>query len=150
MEGEAQPEEIEAGGVFGFGFFEGFAFAFAPGSEGGDFLIDAIKLSRHDGFFPSGDRAFTAGGSGVDFLDELLFIGLIFEDRLVVELAEGLDNGSGVDIGGVLSVERGGDDEEGESEEEFPWGREEMGWHGFRVWGGVGGSHEVSVLGYFS
>jgi hypothetical protein len=49
-----------------------------------------------------------------------------------------------------LSLERGGGDEEGENEEEFPWGREEMVLHEFRVWGGVGGSHEVSVLGYFS
>lgn len=103
-------------------------------------------MGGHDGFFPSGDGAFSVGGGGVDILDKFLFIGLIFEDRLVVELAEGLDDGSGVDIGGVLSVESGGGDEE-EGEEEFPWGREEMGVHEFRVWGGVGGSHGVSVLG---
>lgn len=103
-------------------------------------------MGGHDGFFPSGDGAFSVGGSGVDFLEEFLFIGLIFEDCLVVELAEGLDDGSGVDVGGVLSVERGGGDEE-EGEEEFPWGGVEMGVHEFRVWGGVGGSHGVSVLG---
>ena len=38
-------------------------------------------------------------------------------------------------------------EDEEEGEEEFPWGGVEMGVHEFRVWGGVGGSHGVSVLG---